>query len=239
VDTVLNHYRSLGFQQEDSAKLAATSIIGFITNQFSSQLSNFRPTKKRGCSDQPRTSSSSKRSRENPHNSSSRATHNLSSDQGAHDSRNHNRLNNNSDRLGTTDLNGMYCVPNPQLPGSTANVSESIGFLGNSASSDYEQVSRAAVFDSLGEEEVTQVREELESTIPNVLLRSNGSVNSSSNAAHLMNAFQLECMIDGMNAAQLMQDFHLENFDSADHPNAAQLMEQFDLFHRYYSVQGL
>ena len=65
------------------------------------------------------------------------------------------------------------------------------------------------------------------------------SVNTPSNAAHLMNEFQLEPMIYSANAAQLMHDFHLETFNPADNTNAAQLMQQFDLYNGYYSQQHL
>lgn len=51
-----------------------------------------------------------------------------------------------------------------------------------------------------------------------------------SDAARLMDRFQLESMIHDTNASQLMQDFHLETFNLADQLNAAQLMQQFDWF---------
>lgn len=55
-------------------------------------------------------------------------------------------------------------------------------------------------------------------------------VDTPSDAARLMDQFQLESMIHDTNASQLMQDFHLEEFNLADQLNAAQLMQQFDLF---------
>lgn len=59
--------------------------------------------------------------------------------------------------------------------------------------------------------------------------------NDVGDAARLMDGFQLESMVpgfdvNGINAAQLMQDFNLEPFSFADHANAAQLMQQFDWF---------
>ncbi|KAJ5259348.1 hypothetical protein N7478_012329 [Penicillium angulare] len=65
------------------------------------------------------------------------------------------------------------------------------------------------------------------------------SVNTLSDAAHLMSEFQLESLIYGANAAQLMYDFYLETFNPADRINAAQLMQQFDLCNGYYSQQYL
>lgn len=42
VDTVLSHYRSIGFQQESTAKSAAASIMGVIAGRLNSQVSIFR-----------------------------------------------------------------------------------------------------------------------------------------------------------------------------------------------------
>lgn len=61
-------------------------------------------------------------------------------------------------------------------------------------------------------------------------------VNTPTDAARLMDQFQLEPIIHDINASQLMQDFHLETFDLADQLNAAQLMQQFDWFN---GIDGL
>jgi hypothetical protein len=61
-------------------------------------------------------------------------------------------------------------------------------------------------------------------------------VDTPSDAARLMDRFQLESMIHDTNASQLMQDFHLETINPADQLNAAQLMQQFDWFN---GIDGL
>lgn len=42
MDTVLSHFKSTGFQQEDSAKSAAANITAVIMNRFDSQISIFK-----------------------------------------------------------------------------------------------------------------------------------------------------------------------------------------------------
>ncbi|EKV05119.1 hypothetical protein PDIP_84810 [Penicillium digitatum Pd1] len=78
VDIVLNHYSSLGFQPENSTTSAANNIVGFITNQFYSQVSifksnesdqNIKPTRKNGQKTRihkKRNPKTSKRTGKNP-----------------------------------------------------------------------------------------------------------------------------------------------------------------------------
>lgn len=61
------------------------------------------------------------------------------------------------------------------------------------------------------------------------------SVPAPSNAADLIDGFQVESMPNQINAAQLMQNFYLGNFDRTGNIDAAQLMQQFDWFDGSYN----
>lgn len=56
-----------------------------------------------------------------------------------------------------------------------------------------------------------------------------------SNSAHLIDGFHVESMANEINAAQLMQNFYLGDFDRTGNIDAAQLMQQFDWFDGNYN----
>ncbi|KAJ6016376.1 hypothetical protein N7540_010967 [Penicillium herquei] len=267
VDHVLAHYRSTGFQQDDSTKSAAASIMGFITDRFKAQVSIFKPcappqivksTRKRGHCNKSSTpkKTSSKRVRTDHQAYFSRSTGRLSFGEGDDNAvaENIHTINNDqSEFLSQHNLDGgLYHVTNCPLPHSLTSSTEISNSFGDSARSPNEQDSHATILEAVNDTGAALVTRELGPTsVTNALLHADVGLNTSqtqpfalsmntpSNAAHLMNAFQLESMINDINAAQLMQDFHLEPFNLADHTNAAQLMQQFELFNGYYGLQDL
>jgi hypothetical protein len=161
----------------------------------------------------------------------------------------HVREDNNHDHANRPDRNNVFHVINPELSHfSTSHLGDSITIedpsgdlsgsslharsLENVDSADDTQVTGGSdpnMFNSLSIQPSTGLNINSDS--------SRALSMATNNPARLMDEFQLESIIDETNAAQLMQDFHLENFYNADRINAAQLMRQFDW--GYYSLQKM
>lgn len=252
VDTVLSHYKSTGFQQERSTKSAAANIMDFISDRLNSQISIFgvvtnvpRPiksTRKRRHCARPAIKPSPKRVKPAHEVEVSRRTSLPLGEENSDDAvgvNSHIRDNNLPDCLDSPNLNEEIHVPNRQLPHSLTGNSEMSVLFGDPVGCLDELGSHPGPVGPVSNAETAQVDRELEPyVVTNTSFQSNNgpgssqnsplalSIPSPSNAAHLMDGFQVESM----------QNLYLGDFDRTGNIDAAQLMQQFDWFNGHYSL---